>query len=214
MCANPRILFLLLGVVFLSTSGAFAQNGSIWNMEPGKVSGSLYADPVATQIGDLVTIIVNLSTTASKNQSTATAKQTGVNDTINALGYPQSDGMWDWYRFRNLAPTMNWSANQSFDGSGKLNNQETLVTTVQARIVNVLPNGTLQIEARRNFEAGKEKSSLVLTGLVRKQDLDLNNQISSTKIADLQIKQEGSGPLSSSQKKGWLTRIYETISPF
>jgi len=199
---------------FITVCSANNQNGSLWPDDSTRLNTSLYGDPVAGEVGDFITIVVNLSTTATKNQSTQTAKKTSVDDSITALGYPYTHGDWDWYRFRGQPPTFTWGANQSFAGSGQLNNQETLTTTIQARVTSVLPNGTMRIEAHRDFEAGKEKSTLVLTGFVRQTDLDSSNTISSSQIADLQIKQQGNGPLSSSQNKGWLTRLYEFISPF
>lgn len=198
----------------VSVCGATPQNGSLWPDESTRLNNSLYTDPVAGQVGDFITIVVNLSTTATKNQSTQTAKKSSVDDSITAMGYPYTHGDWDWYRFRGQPPTWTWGANQSFAGSGQLNNQETLTTTIQARVTSVLPNGTMRVEARRDFEAGKEKSILVLSGFVRRVDLDSSNTVSSSQVADLQIKQEGNGPLSSSQNKGWLTRFYDFISPF
>jgi len=54
----------------------------------------------------------------------------------------------------------------------------------------------------------------VLTGLIRPEDLNTDNSIASSRVADLQIVQKGKGALSESQKKGWLTKLYEFLSPF
>ena len=210
--ALKNILICIVSGVLL-TSVVHAQTGSIWSSNR-RVMQSLYADTTATQVGDLVTITVNLSTAATKDQSTQSSKVSSVNDTITSLIYPPSDGYYDWYRYRNLAPQMAWAANQAFKGGGQVNNKETLITTIQARVVEVLPNGTMHIEARRNFEAGKEKSALILSGVIRQEDLNSSNTISSNRIADLQIRQEGKGPLTRQQDKGWLVKLYEFISPF
>jgi flagellar L-ring protein precursor FlgH len=206
---NKKIISILM--VLIAAHSVTAT--SLWP-ENKKVGSSLFSDTTANQIGDLVTIVVNLSTVASRDQSTDTSKDATVNDTITALGYPQNFGMYDWYRYRELAPSMNWSAAQAFKGGGKLSNTEKLTTTIQARVVDVFPNGTMQVEARRHFETAKEKSVLVMTGVIRREDLDTTNSVSSNKVADLEIKQEGAGPLSRSQRKGWLTTLYEFVSPF
>lgn len=205
-------LILLASLCFLAVP-AHAVTGSLWQGGQ-RVTGAMFSDPVAGKIGDLITIVVNLSTTSTKDRSTDTSKATTANDSISAFVYPQSGGQWDWYRYRDLAPTWTWSGAHTFKGGGKINDKETFTTTIQARVVDVLPNGSLQIESRRFYEVGKEKSTLVLSGLVRREDISAANSISSTKIADLQIRQEGDGPLSRERRKGWLTKLYEFLSPF
>jgi flagellar L-ring protein precursor FlgH len=66
----------------------------------------------------------------------------------------------------------------------------------------------------RLSKAGDEDTRMVLTGIVRPDDLNTDNSISSSRVADLQIVQKGKGALSESQKKGWLTKLYEFLSPF
>jgi flagellar L-ring protein precursor FlgH len=207
---------LLLFVVFGMTADlSKAAVGSIWPENAKFATGAgLFSDPVASSIGDLITITVNLQTSATKNQSTDTAKTASVNDVLNAFMYPQGAGDFNWYYKRDLPPTFNWSAAHAFKGGGQIANTETLATTIQAKVVDVLSNNTLQIEAKRHFETSNEKGTLILTGIIRRQDLDSSNTVSSNQVADLQIKQEGVGPLSREQHKGWLTTIYEAISPF
>lgn len=194
-----------------------AETGSLWTSNRYSCH-SMFSDPIACNIGDLITIVVNLSTATSKDKALNTAKTASVLDTLSALGFSRpgtsSIGDSDFYRYKDQNPTFTWAAAQKYQGGGNMADNESLVTTLQARVTDVLPNGSLQVEARRNFEVGKEKSSIVITGVVRREDLDSTNSISSTKVADLQIKQEGTGPLSRSQRKGWLTTLYELFSPF
>ncbi|MFZ5805721.1 MAG: flagellar basal body L-ring protein FlgH [Verrucomicrobiota bacterium] len=217
MKINYWILVLALGA---QTVCATTQTGSLWSSDH-RMYNTLYTDSSACSVGDLITIVVNLSTSTKKDKSMDTAKTTTFEDSITALGFSrgtdgtgQSDGDWDWFRFRDKNPAVKFDASQSHQGEGKIADTEKLTTTIQARVVDVLPNGTMQVEAKRIFEVGKEKSTLILSGLVRREDLGSGNTVSSTKIADLQITQEGVGPLSRSTKKGWLTTLYEYINPF
>lgn len=211
---SNKLFFALLLFVLPLTVGQ-AQTGSLWppSGAPGS-SSSLYNDRNAASVGDLITIVVNISASASKNQETDTSKTASVNDTITALGYPFTDGKPDWYRYRNQAPQAAWSAAESWKGGGKISNTEGYTTTIQARVVDALPNGVLRVEARRRYEVGKEKSDLILTGLVRREDLTSANSVSSSQVADLQLIQEGQGPLTRNSRKGWLTTFYEFINPF
>lgn len=202
-------------LLLLSFAPLGAQTGSIWPVSGSAgASSTLYNDRTAASVGDLITIVVNLSVQATKKQSTDTAKTASVNDTITALGYPFTDGAPDWYRYRNQAPQVTWNAAESWKGGGNISNSEGFTTTIQARIVDAMPNGVLRVEARRRYETGKEKSDLILTGLVRREDLTPANAVLSTQVADLQITQEGKGPLTRNSRKGWLTTFYEFINPF
>ena len=195
--------------------------GSIWGHEDGasvptSAQASIYSDSVAHSVGDLITIVVDLQNQITKAQNTTTAKATAVNAILNALLYP-NDGTSKGYNFLNYhgaSPTTQWSSNQTFNGGGTINNQETAATTIQARVVNILPSGVLQVEAKRYSRAGEEDTAMILTGLVRPEDLSAVNTISSSQVAELQILQKGKGTITEDQKKGWLTRLYEFLDPF
>ena len=207
-------LIVLIGIVLAVAASAqisspnrncpYSAPGSIFPSEPGDGRmNSLVSDPTAYSVGDTVTIVVNLSNTANQARAVTTAKKTSVADSITSLVTPNNS---------NLA--MNWAGNQAFAGSGTQANTDGLTTTIQAQIVEALPNNTLRVEAKRYSSIGKERTTMVLTGVVRRADLDSSNSISSNLVADLQIKQEGSGDLTRSTRKGWMTTIYEFLNPF
>jgi flagellar L-ring protein FlgH len=196
--------------------------GSIWghtgSMATVSTAGqsNIYSDPLAHSVGDLVTIVVDLQNSIEKDQNTTTAKTTAVDAVINALLYP-NDGTsrgYNFYNYHGVSPTSQWNSAQSFNGGGVVKNSEVTSTTIQARVVGVLPNGVLQIEARRLSKAGDEDTAMIMTGLVRPEDLSSANTISSSEVAELQIVQKGKGTLTANQRKGWLTKLYETIEPF
>jgi flagellar L-ring protein precursor FlgH len=196
--------------------------GSVWGHPGGMSSPSsapaaaLYSDPLAHGVGDLVTIVVDLQNLITKVQDTKTNKDASVNAVLNALLYPP-DGTNHGYSFftnHGQLPTTQWSTTQSFDGGGTVANTETASTTIQARVVEVESNGVLRVEAVRLSKAGDEDTRMILSGLVRPEDLSTTNSISSSRVADLQIVQKGKGTLSNNQRKGWLTKLYEFIQPF
>ena len=88
------------------------------------------------------------------------------------------------------------------------------MTTVAARIVRVLPNNVFEIEGGREVRVNDENQIVVLRGLARGRDIDADNSILSTKIADARIELYGEGILTDKQKPGWLTRIVDNIWPF
>jgi flagellar L-ring protein FlgH len=220
--------FIFLGALALAITPVLADPpgvptvGSIWghngSMAAVSTAGqsNLYSDPLAHSVGDLVTIVVDLQNSIEKDQNTTTAKTTAVDAVINALLYP-NDGTskgYNFYNYHGVSPTTQWNSAQSFNGGGVVKNSEVTSTTIQARVVGVLPNGVLQIEARRLSKAGDEDTAMIMTGLVRPEDLSAANTISSSEVAELQIVQKGKGTLTANQRKGWLTKLYETIEPF
>jgi len=196
--------------------------GSAWGHAGGTATvvtagqNSIFSDPLAHSVGDLLTIVVDLQNTVTKAQNTTTAKTTAVDGTINSLIYPTdtSNHGWNFANYHGMNPTTQWSSTQSFNGGGTIANNEATSTTIQARVVGVGPNGVLRIEATRLSKAGDEDTSMVLTGLVRPEDLSTSNTISSSNVADLEILQKGKGTLTNDQRKGWLTKLYEFIEPF
>jgi flagellar L-ring protein precursor FlgH len=212
----------LSSIQILHADPAAGGVGSVWGHTAGIATvstapmTSITSDPLARSVGDLVTIVVDLQNQVTKDQNTKTDKEAAVDAVINSLLYP-NDGSNKGYNFLNYHganPTIQWSATQSFNGGGTVANQETASTTIQARVVGVESNGVLQIEATRLSKAGDEDTSMVLTGLVRPEDLSTTNLIASSRVADLQIIQKGKGTLTNNQRKGWLTKFYEFIEPF
>jgi flagellar L-ring protein precursor FlgH len=196
--------------------------GSIWGHTGGIATVStagqsnIYSDPLAHSVGDLVTIVVDLQNSVEKDQNTTTAKATAVDAVINALLYPPNGTSrgFNFANYQGASPTTQWSSTQSFNGGGTVKNSEATSTTIQARVVGVESNGVLRIAARRLSKAGDEDTAMILTGLVRPEDLSTSNTISSSLVADLQIVQKGKGTLSEDQRKGWLTKLYEVLDPF
>jgi len=174
------------------------------------------SDLLAHSVGDLLTIVVDLQNTITKAQNTTTAKTTAVAGTINSLVYPTdtTNHGWNFYNYHGQNPTASWNSAQTFNGGGTIANSEATSTTIQARVIAVGANGVLRVEATRLSKAGEEDTSMVLTGLIRPEDLSTSNTISSSNVADLEIIQKGKGTLTNDQRKGWLTKFYEFIEPF
>jgi flagellar L-ring protein precursor FlgH len=196
--------------------------GSVWGHPSNQANpnqagaASLYADQLAHGVGDLITIVVDLSNSVNKAQNTSTSKATSVAATLGSLVYPPngSNNGWNFYTYHGAVPTSSWTSAQSFNGGGTVANSESQSTTIQARVIEVMSNGVLRVEAVRLSKAGDEDTRMILTGLVRPEDLATDNSISSSRVADLQIVQKGKGTLTEDQRKGWLTKFYEFINPF
>ncbi|NTV49466.1 MAG: flagellar basal body L-ring protein FlgH [Geobacteraceae bacterium] len=183
-------------------------NGSIWQSS----SVNLTDDLKARQRGDIITIIISETASASKEAKTGTSRDSSVGAGIpNLMGLEKSILK---SNFNDLANIIKANANSSFKGSGSTTRQENLKATITARVVDVMPNGNLNIEGRRNIKVNEEDQIIILEGTVRSRDISPDNTVNSIYVADARISYSGRGIISDNQSPGWLMNIFNRIWPF
>jgi flagellar L-ring protein precursor FlgH len=106
---------------------------------------------------------------------------------------------------------MSTNSETTFKGSGTTTRTSMLTATMTARVSEVLPNGDLMLESVKELDLNGERQVVVLTGVVRAQDVRRNNQVVSTQIANLRIQYYGRGLMKDNLKPGWLVRIMNKI---
>ena len=181
--------------------------GSLWQAS----SVAPAEDLKARRRGDIITVVISEQASASKEASTGTARSSAVAAGIpNLLGL-ETTGIKSWADLSNL---LNASTSSKFSGSGSTSRQETLQATITAKVVDVIPNGNLLIEGRRNVKVNGEDQVIVLTGTVRPRDVSADNTVSSAMIADARINYTGKGIISDRQHPGWLMNILDAVWPF
>ncbi|HVV73592.1 MAG TPA: flagellar basal body L-ring protein FlgH [Verrucomicrobiae bacterium] len=186
-----------------------AQGQSLWHDE---TSRPMYSDKRASRVGDLITIVVQESTTASKDNKTATSKKSSMDAAIMAFLYsPAASGL---LTKGGQLPALKYNMQNDFNGGGTINNSEQIVAQVTVRVIDVLPNRNMLIEGTRETAFGGEKQNIVLHGVVRPEDVSPNNTVFSYNVADAKIQIINKGTITDSQKKGWFNRIWDKISPF
>ncbi len=175
-----------------------SEYGSLW---PGKSKQNmLFADNKATRIGDLVTVQV-VETTTALNRSTTQDQRASTNDmTIDTGG---------------ATPTaMTLGGGYNFNGRGSTSRSDQLSATVSCLVTEVLPNGNMLIEGQRRMQINNEEQYILVKGLVRPDDINYNNSILSTQIANADIRYTGAGGIDSSQGPGWIGGVLKSIWPF
>ena len=91
---------------------------------------------------------------------------------------------------------------------------ETIVAQIAVQIIDVLPNGNLVVQGKRETSFSGEKQTILLHGIVRAEDVNADNTVLSYNIADATIQIIGKGTVTDSTKKGWFTRLWDKINPF
>ncbi len=147
--------------------------------------------------------------TATARNSTLDAKVTGF------FGAPLNLGKSNLYgNGYTFSPSVTGSMADDFKGTGTTNRTGSIVGTITARVTEVMPNGTLSVESRKEITINHEKQVLILRGAVRPEDISITNMVASNKVADAEIFLVGDGVLQEKQKPGWLVRILNGVWPF
>ncbi|WP_217475487.1 flagellar basal body L-ring protein FlgH [Stutzerimonas stutzeri] len=160
-------------------------------------SGSLISDRRAVRVGDILTVVLDESTQSSKSAGTSFGKESSVGigvPTILGKAYPNVE--------------TNAGAEREFSGSAKSSQQNTLRGSIAVSVHRVLPNGTLQIKGEKALRLNQGDEFIRLTGLVRIDDINRYNQVSSQSVANAKISYAGRGVLNDSNSAGWLTRFF------
>ena len=184
---------------------------SLWHDDSSR---AIFADKRAAAAGDIVTIVVSENTVANKNNETKTEKNSSLSAAIQSFLYPAGAGASAILSHNGQMPAMAYNSDLKHDGSGAINNSESIVAHVACKVIDVLPNRNLVVEGRRETSFGGEKQTIVLHGLVRAEDVAADNTVLSYNVADATIQIIGKGSVSEAQRKGWFTKIYEFVNPF
>ena len=190
---------------------AVVQEGSLWN---GAQPNGLSADNRAVNVGDLVTISITEASKASEIANTNTSRDSGVTVGITSLlglSFPMKAFT---NKDVNVDTALEGTVGNVSKGQGKTERQSSFTSYLTARVIRVLPNRNLVIQGRRNMRINNETEIVTLTGIVRPDDIDRNNVVPSTKVADARVMISGAGVVSDKQRVGWGQRVIDHIWPF
>jgi flagellar L-ring protein FlgH len=189
-----------------------------WHQSSNAAPGSLFipngrlADGVrdvrASQVYDLVTIVVLDNSTASSTGVTNTARKSTLAASVTALAGPKS-------ATGALANLANSSNNTQLQGQGTTSRGTTLSTTVTAEVTAVLPNGNLVVKGQKDITVNGEKQVITLQGIVRPEDLSPVNSVPSNSVARMEIQVNGKGVVNDAVKRPFvLYRMLMGLLPF
>jgi flagellar L-ring protein precursor FlgH len=200
---------IILALLLLAPLTPLTRAQSLW--QEG-ASRSMVADKRAHAVGDILSILIQESNTAARQNDTQTKKTSSIDASLQSFLF--SPAASKLLTKGGQLPAMKTSSAQNFDGGGQINNSEKITARIAVRVIDVLPNGNLIIEGTRKVSFSGETQDAVLRGVVRSDDVTAANTIFSYNIADATIKYVSSGTISDNQKKGWFTRVWEKVTPF
>lgn len=184
------------------------------NASPGSLyisNGRLadgFRDVRASQLYDLVTIVVSDSTSAVSTGATNTARKSSAQVSITALAGPKS-------ATGALANLANTSNNTQLQGQGTTSRGTTLSATVTVEVTDVLPNGNLVVQGQKEILVNSEKQIITVRGIIRPDDLSATNSVPSDRVARMEILVNGKGVVNDAVKRPFvLYRLLLGLLPF
>lgn len=173
--------------------GVFTSGGSL----------SLTSDNRAFRPGDVLTVVLEETTQASKQAGTSFGKKSGAKIGPSLIGNTTFNAQ------------VGIDANRDFNGSSSSTQQNALAGSLTVVVHKVLPNGLLQVKGEKQLALNQGEEMLRLAGYVRVEDIDTDNRVSSLRIANARIGYSGSGALADANSPGWLMRFFASpLMPF
>jgi flagellar L-ring protein precursor FlgH len=175
-------------------------------------SRAFFKDQRAHQVGDILTIRVNI-----------TDKANIANETQRSRSNSEDSGITDFLGSKTIknpstailpGRILTADSSSSSDGKGSVNRSEALQTNVAAVVTQVLPNGNLVVEGRQEIRVNFEIRELIVGGIVRPEDIESDNTIDSTKIAQARIAYGGRGQITDVQQPRYGQQVLDVILPF
>ena len=190
------------------------QPSSLWR--PG--ARAFFKDQRAAQVGDILTVTINIADTASLDNTTSRSRTNSENAALpQFLGYDVS-------RVVKRLPGLNQSADPtnlvemtssaSSSGTGTIERSETITLRVAAVVTQVLPNGNLVVNGSQEVRVNNEARVLQVGGVLRPQDLRSTNEISHDRLAEARISYGGRGQITDVQQPRWVQQVFDIFFPF
>ena len=174
-------------------------------------SRAFFKDQRAARIGDLLTVTVNITDRANLSNETqrsrSSKEDSGVSDFLGAKTITQAN---------KILPgkILTTDSTSSADGKGSVQRQEALQTNVAAVVTQLLPNGNLVVEGKQEIRVNFEIRELIVAGIVRPEDIQSDNTIDSSKIAQARIAYGGRGQIMDVQQSRYGQQVMDVLLPF
>ncbi len=171
---------------------ATTSTGSLWPLEGGPFT-DLATDYKARRLNDIVVIRIVEQTLAQASGSVAAQRAFTSNSAITAVAGRVNTG--------GINPLYNLNSNSNLKGTGTANSQSLLQTSVAGRVVAMLPNGNMVIEAEHQVNFNQQAQTIILRGVIRPGDILSDDSILSTYVSDLELEMKGKGVVTDATRQ-------------
>jgi len=202
-------------VVPVVAPAAEATAGAIYAAGPGL---NLYGDRRARDVGDLLTITLVESTSATTSANTAIGKKSSMDigspKSSMDIGSPSLFGAPVTLGGKDVLAA-SAKGERDFNGKGSSAQSNRLQGSVTVTVIQRLPNGNLVVQGQKNLRLNQGDELVQIQGIVRAADIATDNTIPSSKVADARIAYGGRGAVAQSNAMGWLGRFFNSrLAPY
>ena len=201
---NNKILLLLVLSATVLLSTACSQAGSIW-AKRDKNMKAVYADDVARQIGDVLTITITENSTVDNKAKRDMKKETDRSTVFNG----DVGGFADLGEFGMSAESDN-----ELKSKADYKDERKFADSITVVVMDILPNRNLVVLGTRNRNISGDIQTIEVSGIVRPSDVAFDNSVKSERVADFRIVSRNDGVSAPYTKPGWLGSIFDIIWPF
>lgn len=198
MKQNHKFSIILLSIfILVLMQGSISRADSLWTDQ----SASLYGNkPRTFEVGDLITVVI-------VEQAKATQEAKSSSDEAGSVSAGPGTG----FLAKILPESIGADWNNSSEGEGSTTRGGSLEGKITVQIIGVNPNGILVIEGRQVIRVNNEDQVLKITGMIREEDVNIDNSTLSSNIANAVIEYQGNGNINNAQKQGIITRFFHWI---
>jgi flagellar L-ring protein precursor FlgH len=176
---------------------------------------SFFKDQRATKVGDIVTVLIDISDKAEvSNETSRTRKSEESADVTNLLGFEGATAGQFLPGGYDPSAAINLGSDSSTEGEGKVNRKEKVDLTLAAVVTQILPNGNMVIEGHQEVRVNFELRDLAVSGIVRPEDISATNEVKHTQMAEARISYGGRGQLTDVQQPRYGQQIVDILFPF
>lgn len=181
-------------------------------------SNHLFADNRARNVGDIVMVKI-VETAKAKNKADTTAERKASNELSVGAAFGRStvsplmagsilSGK------VGVDPVLSSTTNTKNDATGETKRENYVTASVGTRVIQVMPNGVMQVGGLQEIRVNDETQYIGVSGLIRASDVAADNSVLSTQMAESKIDYYGKGSLADKQKSGWIVRLLDNFWPF
>ncbi|MFW6267265.1 MAG: flagellar basal body L-ring protein FlgH [Halanaerobium sp.] len=187
-----KIVFLsVLLVLIIFSSTALAE--SLWSDN----SNDLYQDYPEYNTGDVITVVIEEDASAIQSANSDASQDSNYNS--------EGGGLLDFLPFFDFSYSDSETADGATERSG------TLEADITTEVIEARDNGNLKIQGKKQVRINGETQTIILEGVIRPQDINFDNEVSSKRVSDANIEYEGQGTVGDKQDPGLLTRLVNFI---
>lgn len=176
---------------------------------------AFFKDHRAADVGDIITVQLDISDSAVLENNTERDRDDGETSNLNdLLGFEDELSKVLPEGIDSPGQIVDFNSTHSTSGDGTIDRSETISLNLAAVVTQVLPNGNLVVLGRQEIRVNSELRELMITGIVRPSDIDTNNSINHTQIAEMRVAYGGRGTLSGLQQPRWGMQVWDILFPF